>query len=762
MAKELILYEYYSRQDVHQIFAPETRFTPSSGTWGLHGIVKIPSQPGNFVFFVTFGQSQGDHQFTEWISESGILSWQSQPRQTLESATIQDFIQHDENQKSIYLFLKTKKDSPYTYLGRLKYISHDPYLEKPVYILWQILDWNISESYLRQMDLFLRKNKTIEKQLHENKLATISSNHSKKQEMSNFWWRGENYIVEKSQLFSTIREYLSTSIPSEATRFVDWYINIDGNSISPKWIFHLITGVDYDEFDSPTARSKLNQIGLISQKTAKEFSGQTTLANPERRNAFYREIAKILPEKLGEKNRRYQVKVLPSKGQLEIHYIGFPPRSFYVIRRRKELDQIAFWFIQSKDEIKRFVQQLSNHQADFSAKIGMPVHVGHHWERMSMGRIAIEIPANQRNFPDIPTNFVNHQEVGWFAKTLVSFIDATYNDLIETIGATSKSILIDQKKATEAFAQNYKTNNHSTKKKVQRINNATRYAISQFLSDLWQIGEISNGSLTRKYGLRDYHYNLLVQSGLVSWNPDSMVIAPRFIELLTNRTISESGQHSVISLLELSNVRDWGEFHSKTFFREIEISSTLIEGAYARKQKTSNIWEDPIFRPCFLIDYIKSPVKEMKEIEPSDWNIEKFLVLDPIFLSYKRYIHSTLPLEDKLNLGDAIQLGLWENPFFALAIQLIILSDPQTGGVYEYKTSLVLLDGFISNGKLNLYMNGEYVCDLRDILVDVFSHFRWVWINNEEDFMKVFSLLNKIDVLECERDGRVTFTDDFI
>ena len=80
--KELVLNNLYSREDVHGIFSPETNFTPQAGTWGLHGIIKIPQREGDFVF-VTYGQSQGEHQFDEGITPDGVLSWQSQPSKIL-------------------------------------------------------------------------------------------------------------------------------------------------------------------------------------------------------------------------------------------------------------------------------------------------------------------------------------------------------------------------------------------------------------------------------------------------------------------------------------------------------------------------------------------------------------------------------------------------------------------------------------------------------------------------------------------------------
>lgn len=132
----------YSRRDVHGIFSPHTPFTPQAGTWGLHGIVSIPDRDHDFVFFVTLGQQQGDHLFDEGISEEGVLTWQSQPSQTLDDERILKFINHDESVHNIYLFFRTDKRSDYKYYGRLGYLTHDSSREKPVYFQWQLLDWD--------------------------------------------------------------------------------------------------------------------------------------------------------------------------------------------------------------------------------------------------------------------------------------------------------------------------------------------------------------------------------------------------------------------------------------------------------------------------------------------------------------------------------------------------------------------------------------------------------------------------------------------
>jgi hypothetical protein len=104
--KNLELWTEYSREEIHGIFSPETKFTPQAGTWGMHGIIPVPNREGDWVFIVTYGNKQGDHTFDESITEDGVLSWQSQPRMDFKSAAIQSFINHDDRINNIYLFLR--------------------------------------------------------------------------------------------------------------------------------------------------------------------------------------------------------------------------------------------------------------------------------------------------------------------------------------------------------------------------------------------------------------------------------------------------------------------------------------------------------------------------------------------------------------------------------------------------------------------------------------------------------------------------------
>lgn len=49
--KELIRYEKYSRKDIHDVFSPDTEFTPQAGSWGLHGIIRVPGTKHDYIFW---------------------------------------------------------------------------------------------------------------------------------------------------------------------------------------------------------------------------------------------------------------------------------------------------------------------------------------------------------------------------------------------------------------------------------------------------------------------------------------------------------------------------------------------------------------------------------------------------------------------------------------------------------------------------------------------------------------------------------------
>jgi hypothetical protein len=159
--KLLELWTSYTREEVHSIFSPDTPFTPQAGTWGLQGMVRVPDRQGDWVFFVTFGQVQGEHIFDESITEDGVLSWQSQPSQGLSSDVIKSLIGHDDRVNNIHLFLRTRRGAAYGYFGTLGYLTHDAQRENPVHFQWQVLKWPPTEQFIRNVGITLVGKKAL-------------------------------------------------------------------------------------------------------------------------------------------------------------------------------------------------------------------------------------------------------------------------------------------------------------------------------------------------------------------------------------------------------------------------------------------------------------------------------------------------------------------------------------------------------------------------------------------------------------------------
>lgn len=287
--KKLTRYKKYSRKDIHDIFSPNTKFTPQSGTWGLHGIIKIPGTMHDYIFLVTYGKKQAGHKFEENIDENGILTWQSQPSQTLNESRIVDFINHDYLKNNIYLFLRQSEKEDYRYMGLLAYVEHDNQRERPVYFKWQILDWNnenlkeeinvkevegckfdaksfvlnLREENVEHMyDAKIRKGKSTE-EFYSNKNVNFEGEIKKNTELG---IKGEDVVIEyeKARLIIEGREDLADKVV--ATR------EIAGNAERFDILSYEKNG-DEKYIEVKTTKGGLNNIFHISENEV-EFSEQ--------------------------------------------------------------------------------------------------------------------------------------------------------------------------------------------------------------------------------------------------------------------------------------------------------------------------------------------------------------------------------------------------------------------------------------------------------------------------------------------------------
>ena len=97
---ELVLYDDYSREDVHQ----SSRLTQPLRRKQALGDFKVSSRYRIVLATlssVNFGQTQGEHVFDEGITEEGVLTWQSQPQQDLNDKRIEQSIRRNEFENSL-------------------------------------------------------------------------------------------------------------------------------------------------------------------------------------------------------------------------------------------------------------------------------------------------------------------------------------------------------------------------------------------------------------------------------------------------------------------------------------------------------------------------------------------------------------------------------------------------------------------------------------------------------------------------------------
>ena len=394
--QNLILYSDYSREDVHDIFSPHTRFSPGSGTWGLQGIVEIPDKQGDFVFFVTFGQQQAGHIFDEWITEDGVISWQSQPSQSVNDRSIQQLIHHNEKINSIHLFLRTQRSLKYTYLGKLRCLVYDAKRDKPVYIYWQLLNWPIPSDVLNRINLQLQPANVYYKSTAQATKVVTRPNHR----ISFFTWRDRVWQVDYQALIAEVRDWIKRGLPEEAKRFKDWYVEIERQRISPKWLFHLITDAEYSEFDAPTARIKLSQIGIQSIMMSERVDSGNTVEEaydlfsiyPQKRKRALEDLAQTLREKLTSDFQLDKVQIKKNAKSLDLRFINF--KGWYEVNFTNSVVDVGVYFPGKSHKAIFIADRLNQNANEISEKIGYPVKVSANtWQ--PWGRMGFDIPTNK-------------------------------------------------------------------------------------------------------------------------------------------------------------------------------------------------------------------------------------------------------------------------------------------------------------------------------------------------------------------------------
>ena len=237
---------------------------------------------------------------------------------------------------------------------------------------------------------------------------------------SGFRWRGEHYDITKRALFSRARQQLQNGPPREALRFRAWAVFVGDRPVSIKWLFALATGADYDEFDSPTARRALSEIGIEAQQVseggklaAAPTRRRRAVSRVERRDEFLGQVAGHLSSNLPRLASHGEPKPVPGRNWLKVDYAEFP-RSHYELRLARGFDEIAFHLEGKREDNLARLAVLVPHQGEFTDALGHSV-VAERWGQ-NWARLAIDLP---------PAPWTADQAQA-YATLLAHFIEITY------------------------------------------------------------------------------------------------------------------------------------------------------------------------------------------------------------------------------------------------------------------------------------------------------------------------------------------------
>jgi hypothetical protein len=165
-------------------------------------------------------------------------------------------------------------------------------------------------------------------------------------------WKGKIYHVDSDKFLAKAKQVLAAGAPPEAMRFNEWYAEIDGQQVSVKWLFHLMTGAGYLDFVSTQAASAVKKVGIpVGKLKSSEKNGQAhraksgsrlarNQAERDERAKIFKEIMRVLPDRLPPFAQHGKIKL--SSNYLQVVYPEFHRSHYELILSRN--DEFAFHF----------------------------------------------------------------------------------------------------------------------------------------------------------------------------------------------------------------------------------------------------------------------------------------------------------------------------------------------------------------------------------------------------------------------------------
>jgi hypothetical protein len=139
---ELTVGNPYSRKELANLFDDQRISSSREGIFY--------TSTNKTIIFVTLDKSKKTREDLKYndFFENDLFHWDSQTRQHIETPRIAQLVSGDVN---IYLFVRVEeknksKTNPFIYCGELEYLSHDALTNKPVHIIFQLINYEKNPS----------------------------------------------------------------------------------------------------------------------------------------------------------------------------------------------------------------------------------------------------------------------------------------------------------------------------------------------------------------------------------------------------------------------------------------------------------------------------------------------------------------------------------------------------------------------------------------------------------------------------------------
>ena len=264
------------------------------------------------------------------------------------------------------------------------------------------------------------------------------------QPSDSFYWRGKDWVVDREALLEQIKKETENGAPEEAYRYQTWYILADGKRVSPKWVFHLITGVDYSYFNTTEARDRLEKIGVevkhIDDGKNKQNSAEKRKRRIKDRDKFFKTIVTIIEKESPGVIKHGEFKLFPGRNYMQIRYPEFP-RSHYEVRLGREFEEIAFHFEGKKEDNHTRLQLFKPIVENIENIAGNEIFA----EAWGSTRARIYIKINKweiatkvlKILADSPSKHqIDMVRINFYKERLIEFVNLTYEPLVSIFNAT--------------------------------------------------------------------------------------------------------------------------------------------------------------------------------------------------------------------------------------------------------------------------------------------------------------------------------------